>query len=180
MERLKHVSGTVTGVLLLLLFLTLPVVLLLGAAEFSVWALEWIPSTFALGAGACLLLLPLAAIPVTRGAAAGFYGVISFLFGACIWLYALAFTYLEWGMIAVVVGVLLAGVGVIFTGLLAALFSGAWAVLGNIALLFAFFAGSRILSIWLSSLAEERRLEKEARERPSGVTVIQSVESLDR
>lgn len=176
MEKLKSAGGMAGGFLLLILFISLPVIFLLGAAEFSVWALDWIPGTFAIAIGACVVLIPFAIIPVTRGLAANLFDLVSLVFGACLWLYALAFTYLEWGMVAVVIGVLLAGVGVIFTGILAALFAGVWVVLGNMALIFAAFVISRILVGWLAHSVERRRMREVARETPSKVTITQNRE----
>lgn len=172
MEKLKSAGG----LLVLLVFIALPVLFLFGAAEFSVWALDWIPDTFAIAVGACLVFIPLAIIPATRGIAAILFSVASVVFGACLWLYALAFTYLEWGMVGVVIGVMLAGVGVIFTGALATIFAGAWVVLGNMAFVFVMFLGSRLLSAWLASLADQRRMREVARETPSRVTITQNDE----
>ena len=174
MEKLKSASGVAAGYLLLFVFLSIPIFFLLGAAEFSVWALDWIPGAFAIALGACVLLMPLAIIPASRGLAANLFSITSLVFGACLWLYTLAFTYLEWGMLAVVIGVMLAGVGVIFTGIVAAIFAGAWGVLGNMALLFAMFVGSRFLSAWLAHLAEQRRMREFAYKTPSKVTLTRN------
>ena len=173
MEKLKSAGGMAAGLLLLLVFLAIPI-FLLGAAKFSVWSLDWIPGTFAITLGACVLLLPLAILPASRGLAANLFSVTSLVFGGCLWLYTLAFTYLEWGMLAVVIGVMLAGVGVIFTGIVAAIFGGTWGVLGNMALLFAMFVGTRFLSAWLAHLAEQRRMREFAHETPSNVTLTQN------
>src|SRR3546814_6480149 len=90
--------------------------------------------------------MPLAIIPATRGLASTLFGLALFVFGACLWLYALAFTYIEWGMLGVVIGIMVFGVGVVFTGSLAAIISATWVVLGNLAFLFALFLGARVRS----------------------------------
>ena len=95
------------------------------------------------------------------------------MFGACLWLYALAFTYLEWGMLGVVIGIMVFGVGVVFTGSLAAIISATWVVLGNLAFLFALFLGARVLSVWLARLADQRLLRRIMRDAPSTVTITQ-------
>lgn len=170
-SKLKDAGGMAGGFLLLLVFLAIPVIFLLGAAKFSVWALNWIPSAIGIAVFACVVLIPLAIIPATRGFAAGMFGLASFVFGACLWLYALAFTYLEWGMLGLVIGIMTFGVGVVLTGTLAAIFSGTWLVLGNIAFLFALFVGGRLLSAWLASLAEQRVLRRAMRNTPSAATI---------
>jgi hypothetical protein len=136
-------------------------------------ALDWIPSTIGIATFVCVVLIPLAIIPATRGFASSLFGLASFVFGLCLWLYALAFTYLEWGMLAVVIGVMIFGVGVVFTGTLAAILSGTWVVLGNLAFLFALFVGARLLSAWLARLADERRARRVMRDTPSSATITQ-------
>ena len=169
--KLKAAGFTAGGFLLMLAFIAIPIMFLLGAAKFSVWALGWIPNIIGAATFACFVLVPFAIIPVTRGFAANLFGLASFVFGACLWLYALAFTYLEWGMIGVVVGMLALGVGIVLTGTVAAVVSGTWVVLGNLAFLFALFAGTRLLGAWLAHLAAERRLVREMRENPSTATI---------
>ena len=168
---LKNAGGMAGGLVVLLVILAIPIILLTGAAEFSVWALDWIPGTIGIAITGCLVLLPLAVIPATRGFASSMYGLASFAFGVCLWLYALAFTYIEWGMVGVVIGVLVFGVGVVITGILAAIFSATWVVLWNIAFLFALFIVARILSAWLMGVHEERKLLRRIRETPSQAIV---------
>jgi hypothetical protein len=171
--KMKGAGGKLAGFLLLLAFLAIPTIFLFGAAEFSVWALDWIPGTIGVATLSCIALTPLAIIPATRGFAASLFGLAAFVFGACLWLYALAFTYLEWGMIGVVIGVLLAGVGVVFTGTLAAVLSATWIVLGNLVFLFGLFVGARLVSAWLAGQAEQRLLHRAMRDAPSTVILTQ-------
>ena len=168
---LKNAGGMVAGVILFLAVLAIPIMFLLGAAEFSVWVLDWIPDAVGLATFACVMLIPLAIIPATRGFAAGLFGLASFVFGACMWLYALAFTYLEWGFVGVVIGVMAFGVGVMITGIVAAVLSGTWVVLGNLAFVFALFVGARLLSTWMEHLAGQRHSRRAMRETPSQVTI---------
>jgi len=118
--KLKDVGGAAAGILLMLAVFAIPIMFLIGAAEFSVWVLDWIPSTIGIATLACVVFLPLTIIPPTRGFAGNLYALASLVFGACLWLYALAVTYMEWGMLAVIIGVMVFGVGVVFTGTLAA------------------------------------------------------------
>lgn len=171
--KLKDVGGIAAGFLLLLVFLAIPIILITGAAKFSVWALDWIPGTLGIATLVCIVLVPLAIIPATRGIAANLFGLASLVFGACLWLYALAFTYLEWGMLGVIIGVMIFGVGVVFTGALAAIFSATWIVLGNLAFLLALFVAARFLSVWLAHLADQRTLRREMRDSPSKVIITQ-------
>ncbi|MBL8649894.1 MAG: hypothetical protein JNL35_05760 [Sphingopyxis sp.] len=171
--KLRDVGGMAAGFLLMLAFLAIPIIFLMGAAEFSIWALDWIPGAIGIAMLACLAVLPLAIIPATRGLSSSLFGLISLVFGACLWLYALAFTYLKWGMLGVVIGIMIFGVGVVFTGTLAALISATWVVLGNLAFLFALFVATRILSIWLAHLADQRTVRQQMRDTPSRVIITQ-------
>jgi len=175
--KLKGAGGMAGGAMLFVALVAIPIMFLIGAAKFSVWALDWIPGTIAIATFACALLIPFAIIPATRGLASKMFGIASLVFGACMWLYALAFTYLEWGLLGVVIGILVFGVGVLFTGALAALVSANWIVLGNLAFLFAAYLGARALSAWLTHLAEQRLLRREMRDFPGTATIIQDTNS---
>lgn len=170
-EKLKSVGGTAAGLVLILIVLAIPIILLSGLASFSLWALKWIPGTIGFAIVGGLAILPLAAIPATRRFAASLYDLASIAFVVCLWLYALAFTYSEWGMLAVVLGVMIFGVGVVITGALAAIFSGTWVVLGNLAFLLALYVGARFMGVWLAHSAERRRLEQYYRDTPSNAIV---------
>lgn len=169
--KLKEAGGVVAGFFLVLIVLAIPIMLILGAAEFSLWALDWIPSTIGIAMLGCVMIIPLAIIPVTRGVASALFGFAYVVFGACLWLYALAFTYLEWGMLGVIIGVMVFGVGVVLTGTLAAILSATWVVLGNIAFLFALLVGCRLVSAWLAHLADQRHRSRSSRDTPSTVTI---------
>lgn len=174
-EELKSAGGTAAGVLMLLAFLALPVIFLLGAAEFSIWALDWIPGVIGLALLVCVILVLIAVFPASRALVASLSGICSLIFSACLWLYALAFTYIEWGIIGAVIGVLIFGVGIVFTGALAALLSATWVVLGNMVFLLALVVASRLLSAWLAHSAEQRLLRRAMKEKPSEVILTQKL-----
>lgn len=171
--RVSPLGLSVIGVVVLLAIIAVPVLLLFGAAEFSVWTLGWIPDLIGAAALVSLTLVPLALIPATRGLASGLFGFASLLFGISLWLYALASTYIEWGMLGVILGVLLAGIGVVFTGILAALFSASWGVLGNIAALLALSVVTRFAAGYLRADAARRYLRKRTQENPSEAIIDQ-------
>ncbi|SNS38849.1 hypothetical protein SAMN06295955_101565 [Sphingopyxis indica] len=173
MSKLTFVGGAAGGFIVLLAFLVIPIMLLMGAAKFSIWVLDWIPAALGVSTLICLVLVPLALIPATRGIAANLFALVSLIFGVCVWLYALAFTYIEWGMVGVLFGVVIFGVGVVLTCALAAIFSGTWVVLGNLVFLVALFVGARLLSAWLAHLAEQRLLRREMRDYPSKAIITQ-------
>ncbi|MEL1250529.1 hypothetical protein [Aurantiacibacter gilvus] len=155
--RLRNAGGALLGGLFLLALLAVPVILLYGAAELSLWALEATPTAFEATCWATLLLLvPLAIIPRSRGLAAMGFGLVSFIFGAILWVWALAFTYDVWGLVAVILGLFLFGIGIVPIGFIAALVHGEWELLGFFVLLLALTYGCRILANWLAGKAQER------------------------
>lgn len=174
-QKLKTAGGMATGGIALIAFLSLPIIFLMGAATFSVWALKWIPSATGIAFFVCLVLIPFAVIPPTRRFAASMYQLISLVFAICMWLYALAFTYLKWGLLGVVLGIMFVGVGVVFAGAIAAIISATWVVLGNLAIFLVLYLGTRALGIWLEHLADERqRLIDVGDARPTAITTRDS------
>ena len=87
LTKSKDVGGIAAGFLLMLIFLATPIILITGAAKFSVWALDWIPGILGIATLVCMVLAPLAIIPATRRIAAALFGFASLVFGACLWLY---------------------------------------------------------------------------------------------
>lgn len=55
--------------------------------------------------------------------------VSSYIYGIILWTYGLVVTMSLWGILALIIGLLLGGVGVVPIGLLAALFNGEWGML---------------------------------------------------
>jgi hypothetical protein len=159
-EKLKSVGGGAAGAIILLAFLSLPFIFIYGAVEFSIWALDWIPDAIGWLIIICLPIAILCLFPFCRGFSSNFFGLASFAFGFILWIYCLAYTYTEWGLFGVIVGVVFFGIGVVLTGLISALLSGAWIVLGNIAFLLGLYIVARLLSGWMAYLNENRRLLK--------------------
>ena len=70
----------------------------------------------------------------------------------------MAFVYIEWGLFAVIIGLVLAGIGVIPIAILATIVEGQWGVLGNIGALIVLTIGLRIFGYWLVEKAAERAI----------------------
>ena len=175
---MKNIGEMIGGAIVLGIIIALPVVLLLGIAEVSVWALDWIPDAIGWATAAGFLLILLAIVPAARGLAGSSFTFISLVYLVSMWLYAMAFTYLEWGLVGLVIGVMLFGIGVLFTGALAAIFAGAWTVLGNLAMLFVLFIVARMLGAWLLESADKRAVRKSLKDNPSQVTITQNSEEI--
>jgi len=109
-SSVKDAGGRVLGGLMLLAMIMIPIALVYGAAELSLWALEWTPAVFQIAFLAMSLMVLLACIPASRGFAANGLIISSYVFGAILWILALAFTYDVWGLVAVVIGLLMFGI----------------------------------------------------------------------
>jgi hypothetical protein len=162
-DNLKTFGGVLTGFALVAGLAIFGIAILYGAAELSLWALEWAPSIFGAILLICIvILLPLAIIPASRGFAGNGFYVASYIFGIILWVLAMAFVYIEWGLFAVIIGLVLAGVGVVPIAILATIVEGQWGVLANLAMLLALTYGLRVFGFWLVEKSAERAILKAA------------------
>ena len=173
-EKLKNTGGVVLGIALIVGVPAIAILILFGLAQFSVWSIQWTPTIFAYAFWSALALIPFAIIPPTRMFAATAYILLAMVFGVILWLFALAFAYATWGLIPVIIGMVFFGVGVIFVGFLAALFTGTWWALGTLAGMVVLAFGSQGLSAWLAQKAEERNYRKMTNRKPGSVTLNQT------
>ena len=97
------------------------------------------------------IILPLAIPRATRGFSSVALFVASYIFGITLWMEGFLLTLSIWGVGAVVIGLFLAGVGVVPVAILATLIKGLWGPLIELILLAIMTFGSRIGAI---SLAE--------------------------
>ena len=88
-------------------------------------------------------------------AAIGFV-TASFVFGAMMWCGGLGVTYEAWGMGGVIIGLVIAGVGIVPVGMLAVLLHGEWQALIVFVILIVLTFGLRGLGFWLAKKVDER------------------------
>ena len=150
-------AAMLIGILLLGILIAIPVLLLVGAAEVSAAALGWMPWIFAIVAGAGLLAFGLPALVAGRRGRSGIgFLLTATVLGALLWIWSLAFTYEAWGIIPVIIGLLLAGIGIVPVALAAALFEGAWTTLALLLALIACIYGFRVVGTRLLGSAAAR------------------------
>lgn len=93
-------------------------------AEFCVMAYSiLLPISWIGVAVVVLVLLPLAIFRASRSAAGTGMFYSSYLFGLTTWFLGAAVTFITWGWMGLIIGLLLAGVGVVPIGILAAFIS---------------------------------------------------------
>ena len=156
-EKLKSAGSVVISVLFLVAAL-LVIGLLIGGAG---WVSERLLPWFSLASLIAFLLLifvllPLSAFQTTRGFAAVVIMYLSLLFGATVWMDGLLTTLSIWGTGAVIVGLLMGGIGVVPIAILATLLHGLWVHLGELIGLVVLTFGCRFLAFWLVEITEAR------------------------
>ena len=154
-ERLKGAGMGAMGLAIAAAVIVVPVALLFGAAWISAKVFPWLMPVFFWTLAACVLILtPAALLRPTRGFSAMGFFLASYVFGAIMWSWSLLLTLDLWGMFAVVVGLLIAGVGIVPVAFLAALFHADWASMGDLVIMVVATFGSRILGAWLATKAD--------------------------
>lgn len=94
-----------------------------------------------------LVLIPLGFIKKIRPVVAIILYIISFIFGATTWLYAVVITFAMLGWIWLVIGLLIAGIGVLPLGLIASLIKGNFYIFFSLLIPFIVTFGSRALAL---------------------------------
>jgi hypothetical protein len=146
----KGVSGCLVGILILVGLIFVALLFLQGGVWLGQKVLPWLLRTAAVTlAVVVLVLLPLAAAWRTRRFAAKGLFYASGIFGMTLWIWGLILTYDLWGGAAVLVGLVLLGVGVVPMAMLATLFGAMWPTLGRLLLLAALTFGTRHLGTHL-------------------------------
>jgi hypothetical protein len=156
-DKMKTIGGTAIGVAVMVGMLFLGIAMLKGTASVGAWALPFLSTAVGYAAvyGLPLLIL-LALTRATRPAASFGFVIASYLFGITLWIWALLFVLYTWGWFAVIVGLGMAGVGVVPIALLAAVLRAEWSILGQLALGLVLTFGCRAFGFYLAAKIDER------------------------
>ena len=155
-SRMKDAGAGVLVLAALVAIMAIGIGLLVGAAKFSVWILEWTAPTFLITVLVSLVLLAFSLIPSLRGFCAVGIMYASLVFGAVLWIWGMSYTYMAWGLLGVMVGLFFLGVGVVPVAMVAALVNADWKTLGLFFVAVVVTFGSRGLANWLAEKADER------------------------
>ena len=101
------------------------------------------------------IILPLGIFKKTKGISAIGLVVSSYVYGSTLWVLTFLVTYKICGLIAVLIGLIFAGVGFVPMAMLAAAIKGHWAIVGSITLLLFFTYGAGILGLHFAQRADE-------------------------
>jgi hypothetical protein len=165
LERVKSAGQTAGGLIVMLFMMAMPFVALWAFFKGAEWlvvnALDWIVLVawlvFAID---LLVLLPMAIFRRLRPYSANGLLISSYVFGATTWFYGFIFTYGLWGGFAVVVGLFMLGVGVVFMGMLATAFKGMWDACATLLVMTVLTFGVRYFAIWLGERGESAEAQR--------------------
>ncbi len=101
-----------------------------------------------------VICVPLAFIPFLRRVARWGYLLSWLVFGITAWVLGFLVTLQLWGVVGVIVGLALAGAGVVLTGILAALIGGAWPTAVELLVLALLAYGTRRFTLHLAAKLE--------------------------
>jgi ketosteroid isomerase-like protein len=161
-DKLKNISLGILGFAVMVGVLVLAFFLMRGVVWASDKALPWLVFLCEVLLLICaVVLLPMCIFRKTRlWAAMGFY-FGSYLFGVTLWAFSCLICIAIWGYMALIIGLLLAGVGVLPVALIAALFHGEWTVLLELLIGLVLTFGTRFAGMMLIK-EEDTRREAEA------------------
>lgn len=159
-NSLKSLGGFALAVACLVAMLTLVGLFLFGAAWVSEKVLPVLnvilATTFL---GLLLIVLPLSLFRRCRGWCGVVFIYWSYLCGLILWMFSLLVTLNLWGIVAAIIGLILAGVGILPVAMLASLFKGEWSLLLQLILQFALLIGCRAFGLYLADKAEHEDYE---------------------
>jgi hypothetical protein len=102
---------------------------------------------------AVVILGPMALFRRTREAAGAGMVIASWALGAGLWLWSALVVFSFWGVVGLIVGLLIAGVGVVPLAAIASLLNGAWAILIQLVVYTAVVLGLRLFGTWIGEKA---------------------------
>jgi len=157
--NIKETFGAIGGFALMLAIAAVGIAVatafILGGVWVSKHLLPWLTViSLVVFAIVIFVLLPLAIPRATRGFSSISILVASYVFGATLWMYGLLFTYFTWGVVAVIIGLVFFGVGVVPIALLATIFKGMWGPFFTLILLAIVTYGCRIGAMSLAESAD--------------------------
>lgn len=154
METLKSIGSTILGVAIFVGLVISTVLLFTFGSKLAFVVQPYINSVAGILFIIDILIAFIAVIPKARPAIGFIIFISSYVFGLSTWIYGLAVTLALWGWFAVIVGVLLGGVGVVPIGMLAAIFHGQWGIFLTLLITFALTFGARIVGAFLIESSE--------------------------
>jgi hypothetical protein len=158
MNILKSIGGLLLGLAGMIAVVLIIFLLVSGGAWLADKVYPWLIIIFALALVVCVfILLPLAIFRKTRGfSGIGIY-IASYVFGITLWVWCLLTVYTLWGGFAVVIGILMAGIGIVPLAIIASLTKGLWSIAIQMVVIGLVTWGARLAALALAESAEAHR-----------------------
>lgn len=150
-KMLTNATATVFGGMISLVLIALPIIVIVLAIVVGVVfqdVIQWVNNVLGI---LFFLLLFLSIVPRFRAVTGSLIVLEAYAWFLVLWINCAVVTYAMWGVWGIVIGILLAGIGVYITAILAALFSGEFAIAGIIILTLAIIMGIQALGLWIST-----------------------------
>ena len=154
-QALKKIGSFVLGPTGCIAALLIMGLIVAAMVWLSAKALPWllIASRYALDI--CVFVLaPLCIFTKTRRWAGLGFVYASFIFGAMLFFYSCLYVVDSWGVTAMVIGLFLAGVGVLPVAVISSIFHANWSVLLELVFGIVLTFGTRMLGMWLTRVPE--------------------------
>ncbi len=163
-KAVKGLGMALVALVVLFVVFFVPLVLLVPYIHGMVWlsekAFPWLFYGGAIAFAICLLvLLPLSIFRKLRPWTGLGFQLASYLFGTLLFAFSCLVAVQLWGYVGLIIGLLLAGGGVVPVAFLAALFHGKWALLGYVVLGTVLTFGTRLLGLRLAAAPTSREDE---------------------
>ncbi len=152
---MKNILSSFTS----LVFIVLPLALILSIILFTDTIIFFVASVytiiqdygFYIFTFLIIVLLPLSFINRIKLGVGYAILIISYYFGVLLWMLSLLVTYNIWGIVALIIGLLIMGIGILPIAIIASIFNGEWIILasllGNTLLVFGIrYWGSHIIN----------------------------------
>ena len=164
-ETLKNLGSCLLYIVIFIGVILLIPLFLKGGLWLSVIIYPWLVLISLITFAICILiLLPLAIFKGTRGASGIGFFIASYIFGATTWVWSFLLVYILWGVFVLIIGLFIAGIGVIPIAMLATLFNGKWSEFGQLALSVVLTLGFRFLGIYLVEKSDEAKRREQVNE----------------
>ena len=155
MQKLKEITSILFAWTIFLAFIAIVIFFIKGGLAILPTVINILNIVGAIALVLCVTILPiLAIIKKTRGIAAVGYVISSYIFGLSTWILGFLVTLSIWGWLGVIIGLFIAGVGVVPLGIIASILHGQWAWVINLVLSVIFVFGTRFLGYWLAEKTE--------------------------
>jgi len=156
MQAIKSIGSTLLGIAIFIGIIIATVLLFTLGAKLAFTIQPFINWLAGILFVINIFALVAAIAPRARGVSGLIIYVSSYVYGLGTWIFGLAVTLALWGWLAVIIGLLLGGVGVVPIGMLAAIFNGEWGVFWTLFISLILTYGSRLIGTMLVSNAENQ------------------------